>query len=143
MLAFFRGEHFVTVWPSAWPLLLPGPVVHHEHILHHRADQLDEFLVGRVHEVGIAVLFRPERDQVAVLEPLVKPLGAVVRPLLERLDFGDFLFQRGKRLLYHGDLRLGRLGLVLETDKVPELLRLLFVRRLSGHTRVQHPQPDS
>ena len=56
-----------------------------------------------MHEVDVTILLRPECDQVAVLEPLVKPLGTVVRPLLERLDFRDFLFQRnfdGKIIMF-------------------------------------------
>ena len=47
-------------------------------------------------EVGITILLRLEGDQVTVLKPLVESLGAVVRPLLERLDFVDFLFQRNE-----------------------------------------------
>ena len=94
-----------------------------------------------MNEVSVAPLFRVKRDEIAVLKSLVMPLRAVVHPLLKGFDFLDFLLQRGERFFHLGDLRLGSLGLVLETDEMPELLRLLLVRRLSGHSRVHHPQP--
>ena len=140
MSAFFRGVYLVTVGPSAELRLSPSPVVHHEHILQHRADELDKLFVGWMDEIDVAIFLRIECDQVTVLKTLVESLWTVVHPFLEPLDFVDFLFQRGKRLLHLGDLLLQRFCLVLETDKVSELLRLIFIRRLSGHTRKQHPQ---
>ena len=141
MSAFFLGVYFVTVGPSAELRLSPSPVVHHEHILQHRADELDKLFVGWMDEIDVAIFLRIECDQVTVLKTLVESLWTVVDPFLKPLDFVDFLFQCGKRLLHLGDLLLRRFALVLETDKVPELLRFLFIRRLSGHARKQHPQP--
>ena len=95
-----------------------------------------------MHQIGVARLLRVERNHVTMLEPLIQPLRTVVQPLLETLDLLDFLLQTNKRLFHLRDLFLRHFSLVLETDEMPQLLRLglLFLRRLSRHGRSEHAQ---
>ena len=94
------------------------PVVEDQSLLAVLGDQVDEALMRRVGQVGVAAGFVPEGHQKAVGEALCLALDADVAAPFEGDDLGDLAGQCGERGLNGGDLGGRRLGLEGEQDKV-------------------------
>ena len=71
-----------------------------------------------MHQIGVAIFFRGEREDERVGETLVMLFRADVGAPFQRGDFGDFLFQSAKIIFDGGDLLLGGGVLELEEDRV-------------------------
>ena len=72
--------------------LVLGPEINYENVIEHRADELNEGLMFRVCDVGVAVLLAFEGKDEAVGETFVLFFFADVRASFQGDDLGDLLF---------------------------------------------------